>query len=202
MMWPNSPSLVNGICAAHPTTWFHGFPRAPSHMLKTGVPINNHHVESAPTVNPSLWDRQHAYAGESPEASAFHPGSLGSMRGSNNLPHSMEFISHNIFPHVGGNCMELSMSQKNVGLQLLHPRSSVYNRRGQIIPIMNSVDSPHERARSRRNESSINLADKKQYELDIDRIIRGEDKRTTVMLKNIPNKYVAPDFDSEILCSL
>ena len=86
--------------------------------------------------------------------------------------------------------MDLSMSQKNVELQLLHPRSSVYNGRGQFIPIMSSVDSPHERARSRRSEGSINQADKKQYELDIDRIIRGEDKRTTLMLKNIPNKYV------------
>lgn len=53
---------------------------------------------------------------------------------------------------------------------------------------MNSIDSPRERARSRRNEGSINQAEKKQYELDIDRIIRGEDKRTTLMLKNIPNK--------------
>ncbi|XVF02130.1 hypothetical protein REPUB_Repub04eG0149400 [Reevesia pubescens] len=189
MMWPNSPSLVNGI--SHPIAHFHGLPRAPSHLLNTGLPMNNHHVGSAPTVNPSLWDRRHAYAGESPEVSAFHPGSLGSMRGSNNLSYSMEFISHNIFPHVGGNCMDLSMSQKNVGLQLLHPRSSVYIGRGQIIPTMNSVDSPHERARSRRNEGSINQADKKQYELDIDRIIRGEDKRTTLMLKNIPNKYTS-----------
>ncbi|XWS68739.1 hypothetical protein CRYUN_Cryun04dG0117600 [Craigia yunnanensis] len=191
MMWPNSPSLVNGICAAHPTTQFRGLPRATSHMLNTGVPINNHHVGSAPTVDPSFWDRRHAYAGESPEASTYHPGSLGSMRGANNLSHSMEFVSHNIFPHVGGNCMDLSMSQKNVGLQLLHPRSSVYNGRGQFIPIMNSGDSPHERARSRRNEGSNNPADKKQYELDIDRIIRGEDKRTTLMLKNIPNKYTS-----------
>ncbi|XVE66093.1 hypothetical protein DITRI_Ditri08aG0053100 [Diplodiscus trichospermus] len=183
LMWPNSPSLVNGICAAYPTARLHDLP---THMLSTGVPIYNHRVGSAPTVNPSLWDRRHAYGGKSPEASTFHPGSLGSMRGSN----SMEFIYHNIFPHVGGNCMELSVSQKS-GLQLLHPRSPMYNRRGQIIPIMNSVGSPHERARSRRNEGSINLADKKQYELDIDHIVRGEDKRTTLMLKNIPNKYTS-----------
>lgn len=184
MLWSNSPSLANGIVAVHPPAQLHGLP---THMLNTGVPINNHHVGSAPTIYPSLWDRRHAYGGESPEASTFHPGSLGSMRGSNNLPRSVEFIPHNIFPRVGGNCMELSISQKN-GLQSLHPRSTVYNGRGQIIPIMNSIDSPRERARSRRNEGSINQAEKKQYELDIDRIIRGEDKRTTLMLKNIPNK--------------
>ncbi|KAL1184122.1 hypothetical protein V6Z11_A01G023200 [Gossypium hirsutum] len=77
------------------------------------------------------------------------------------------------------------------GLQLLHSRSPVYSGRGNIFPIMKSAGSPHEHARSRRNEGSINGADKKQYELDIERIIRGEDKRTTLMLKNIPNKYTS-----------
>lgn len=76
---------------------------------------------------------------------------------------------------------------------MLHSRSPVYNGRGNIFPITKSASSPHEHARSRRNEGSINGADKKQYELDIERIIRGEDKRTTLMLKNIPNKCVAPD---------
>ncbi|MBA0705231.1 hypothetical protein Golax_017437 [Gossypium laxum] len=76
-------------------------------------------------------------------------------------------------------------------MQLLHSRSPVYNGRGNIFPITKSAGSPHEHARSRRNEGSINGADKKQYELDIERIIRGEDKRTTLMLKNIPNKYTS-----------
>ncbi|GMJ09900.1 hypothetical protein HRI_004659200 [Hibiscus trionum] len=153
-MWPNSPPLINGIYAAHPIAQLHGLPTA--HTLNPGVPIINYHVGSAPTVNPSLWDRRHAYGGESPNT-GFHPGSLGSMR----------------------------------GLQLFHSRSSVYNGRGQSIPITRSVDSPHEHARSRRNEGSISQADKKQYELDIEPIIRGEDKRTTLMLKNIPNKYTS-----------
>ncbi|MBA0791725.1 hypothetical protein Gohar_016290 [Gossypium harknessii] len=151
MMWPNSPSMVNGIYAARPSAQLHGLPTA--HTLNTGVPVINYHVGSAPTVNPSLWDRRHAYGGESPKASSFHLGSLGSMRGSSNFPHSKELKSRNIFPYVAG--------------------------------------SPHEHARSRRNEGSINGADKKQYELDIECIIRGEDKRTTLMLKNIPNKYTS-----------
>lgn len=32
--------------------------------------------------------------------------------------------------------------------------------------------------------------DEKKYELDIDSVLRGEDCRTTLMIKNIPNKYV------------
>lgn len=53
-----------------------------------------------------------------------------------------------------------------------------------------SMDSLSERGRSRRGESSGAQADnKKQYQLDLDRIMRGEDSRTTLMIKNIPNKY-------------
>lgn len=187
MMWPNSPSFVNGVCTTPPQR-LHGLPRAPSLMPSTVLPINNHHVGSAPVVNPSLWDRRHAYAGESPDASGFHPGSLGSMRISNNSLQSMEFVSHNIFPHVGGNCMDLT---KSVGLQSHHQRSTMLPGRGQIIHMMNSIDSPNERVRSRRSEGSISQADKKQYELDIDRILRGDDNRTTLMIKNIPNKYTS-----------
>ncbi|KAH7516812.1 hypothetical protein FEM48_Zijuj10G0174400 [Ziziphus jujuba var. spinosa] len=191
MMWPNSPSFMNGICAAHPPTRLHAVPRAPSHILNSTLSMSNHHVGSAPVVNPSLWDRRHAYVGESPEASGFHPGSLGNMRISNS-PHSIEFLSHNIFPHVGGNCIDMSISSKNVGLQSHHQRCMMFPGRGQMVPLMNSFDPPNERARSRRNEGNSNPVDnKKQYELDIDRIMRGEDNRTTLMIKNIPNKYTS-----------
>lgn len=61
-----------------------------------------------------------------------------------------------------------------------------------MIPIMNSFDSPNERTRSRRNDGNSNQIDnKKQYELDLDRILRGDDNRTTLMIKNIPNKYTS-----------
>lgn len=187
MMWPNSPSYVNGISAAHTPQRMHGLPRAPSHMLNSAMPINNHHVGSAPGAN-SIWDRRQAYAGESPEASGFHPGSLGNMRIPNNSPHSLEF-AHNMFPHVGGHSMDLSIPHKNVGLQAHHQRCMMFPGRGQMVPVMNSFDQPTERPRSRRNESSSNQVDnKKQYELDIDRIMRGDDNRTTLMIKNIPNK--------------
>ncbi|KAL5733858.1 hypothetical protein ACOSP7_031719 [Xanthoceras sorbifolium] len=190
MMWPNSPSML-GIGNAFSPARLPGLPRAPSHMVNTVLPIGNHHVGSAPTVDPSLWDRRHAYAAESPEASGFHPGSLGSMRVSSNSLHSMDFVSHNIFPHVGGNCMDVPIPSKNVGFQTHHQRSMMLAGRSQMIPMMNSFDPPNERARSRRNEGGVNQADKKLYELDVDRILRGEDNRTTLMIKNIPNKYTS-----------
>ncbi|XP_055810522.1 protein MEI2-like 4 isoform X3 [Solanum dulcamara] len=193
MMWPNSPTFVGGVCASRPQQ-LQSVPRAPPHMLNALVPINNHHVGSAPSVNPSLslWDRRHAYAGESPDASGFHPGSLGSMRISGNSPHPLEFIPHNVFSRTGGSCIDLPMSSSNVGLHSHQQRSLMFPGRGQIIPMINSFDSPNERMRSRRNEGNSSQTDnKKQFELDIERIARGDDKRTTLMIKNIPNKYTS-----------
>ncbi|KAK4357688.1 hypothetical protein RND71_023298 [Anisodus tanguticus] len=193
MIWPNSPTFVGGVCATRPQQ-LHAVPRAPSHMLNTLVPINNHHVGSAPSVNASLslWDRRHAYAGESPDASGFHPGSLGSMRISGNSPHTLEFIPHNIYSRTGGSCIDLPMSSSNVGLHSHQQRSLMFPGRGQIIPKANSFDSPNERMRSRRNEANSSQTDnKKQFELDVERIVRGDDKRTTLMIKNIPNKYTS-----------
>ncbi|XP_076925021.1 protein MEI2-like 4 [Bidens hawaiensis] len=166
MIWPNSPSLMNGIGNAH---------RAPSsHMANAFMHINNHHVGSAPSVNPSIWDRRHSY--ESLETSSvFHPGSLGNMR----VP--LDFVSHNIVPPR----MELPVPSKSV----THHQNSVMfpSRGGQMMA--SSFDSPSDRARNRRNENQAD--NKKQFELDLDRIMRGEDRRTTLMIKNIPNKYTS-----------
>jgi hypothetical protein len=47
-----------------------------------------------------------------------------------------------------------------------------------------------DRGRNRRVDSSVFQADsKKQYQLDLEKIRKGEDTRTTLMIKNIPNKY-------------
>lgn len=192
VLWPNSPSFVNGIGAAHPSQ-LHAVPRAPSHMLNQLLPLNNHHVGSAPSVNHSLWDRRASYAGESPDAaSVFHPGSLGNMRISGNSPHPLEFVPHNIFPRPGGNGMDVQIPSKNIGLHPHHQRCMIFPARGQMLPMMSSFDSPNERTRNRRSDCNSSQPDnKKQFELDLERILRGDDKRTTLMIKNIPNKYTS-----------
>lgn len=84
--------------------------------------------------------------------------------------------------------MDFSSGPKNVGFQSHH---QMYQGRGQMVPPSSSYEAPNEIMRTRRNEGGSNPGDnKKQYELDIDRIMRGEDNRTTLMIKNIPNKYV------------
>lgn len=187
MVWPSSPSYLNGL---HPNRVPHisGFPRVPTLMMNPGSPVN-HHVGSAPAVNPSIWDRQHAFTGESPDASSFQLGSLGSVGFPGRSPsHPMEIASHNIFPHVGG--MDITKSN---GIPSPQQMGHLFPGRNPMVSMPSSFDSPNERVRNfsyRRNESNSNHADKKQYELDVDRIMRGDDNRTTLMIKNIPNKYV------------
>ncbi|KAI4383634.1 hypothetical protein MLD38_009446 [Melastoma candidum] len=188
MMWQNSPTFVNGICPPPPR--MQGLLTGPGQLMHKILPTNNLHVGSAPTVNHMPWERK-TYATESTEASGFHPGSLGNARSSENSMQSMEFIHAGIFPHMNGNSMDLSMAPKIMAAQPPQ-RGIIFPGRGQIQPVSNSFDFPNERFRSRRSDGSANQTDnKKQFELDIDRIVRGEDKRTTLMIKNIPNKYTS-----------
>ncbi|PWA87530.1 protein MEI2-like 2 [Artemisia annua] len=54
------------------------------------------------------------------------------------------------------------------------------------------AESMSERGRNRRIDQNGSQTDsKKQFQLDIDKITSGEDTRTTLMIKNIPNKYTA-----------
>ncbi|CAJ1838089.1 unnamed protein product [Sphenostylis stenocarpa] len=172
MMWSNSPSYFDGVCAAPTLPRLHGLPRSPSHMMTTVLPINSHqHMPSAP-----FWDRRHTYAGES----------LGNMQFSGDTTtHCVDFVSYNFFPHFGGNCVDFRILPKNLGLHFHNPKDLTFPGRNHMIT---SFETHKQRTRNRRNEGVSNLADKKQYELDIDRIKRGEDDRTTLMIKNIPNK--------------
>ncbi|KAI3727106.1 hypothetical protein L1987_66915 [Smallanthus sonchifolius] len=59
-------------------------------------------------------------------------------------------------------------------------------------PKKSSFSRPKGRARRTshgRHETVSCQTDEKQFELDIERVLRGEDSRTTLMIKNIPNKY-------------
>ncbi|XP_021905539.1 protein MEI2-like 1 isoform X2 [Carica papaya] len=191
MIWPHSPSVVNGV-HGHRIPHIAAFPRAPSVIVNAASPVH-HHIGSAPAVNPPFWDRRHAYTAESPETSSFHLGSHGSVAFPSSSPsHPMEIASHNIFSHISGNRVDITNS--NAVLRSPQQMCHLFPGRNPLISMPASFDSPNERVRSlshRRNESNANNADKKQYELDIDRILLGEDSRTTLMIKNIPNKYTS-----------
>ncbi|KAI7754854.1 hypothetical protein M8C21_020857 [Ambrosia artemisiifolia] len=55
-----------------------------------------------------------------------------------------------------------------------------------------NLDSMSERSRNHHIDQNVNQMDnKKQFQLDLDKIVKAEDTRTTLMIKNIPNKYTS-----------
>jgi len=185
MLWQKTPSFVNG--AGSPCLpQIPSFPRTPPHVLRASH--IDHQVGSAPVVTASPWERQHSYLGESPDGSGFRLGSVGSP-GFHGSWQMHPPASHNIFSHVSGNGTELT---SNTGQG--SPKQLSHVLPGRLpMNLVSKFDSSNERMRNlypRRNEPNTNNnADKKQYELDLGRILRGDDSRTTLMIKNIPNKY-------------
>ncbi|XP_058757243.1 protein MEI2-like 1 [Vicia villosa] len=187
VVWQKTPSFVNGACAPG-LPQMPSFARSPAHVLRASHV--DHHVGSAPVVTGSPWERQHSYLGESPDAPGFRLGSLGNA----GFPGSWQLhppdLSSNMFSHVRGNVNDLTSS---VGQGSPKQLSHVFPGRLPMTS-MSKFDSTNERMRNlyhRRSEANNNHADKKQFELDLGRILRGEDNRTTLMIKNIPNKYTS-----------
>ena len=191
MMWPNSPSHINSIPTQRPPVTV--FSRAPPIMVNMASSPVHHHIGSAPVLNSPFWDRRQAYAAESLESPGFHIGSHGGMGFPGSSPsRPMEIGSHKSFSHVVGNRMDVN--SPNAVLRSPQQLSHLFPGRSPMASMPGSYDSPNERYRNlshRRSESSSSNADKKLYELDVDRILRGDDNRTTLMVKNIPNKYTS-----------
>ncbi|CAA6663986.1 unnamed protein product [Spirodela intermedia] len=89
-------------------------------------------------------------------------------------PHGLELPSHAVFPHVG------------------LPSPHMFHVSRSSMASSSVETAAGDRGRSRRGDAASSQPEnKKQYELDIERIVRGEDPRTTLMIKNIPNKYTS-----------
>ncbi|KAJ4897468.1 Protein MEI2-like 1 [Raphanus sativus] len=191
MMWPNSPSHISSIPSQRPPVTV--FSRAPPVMVNMASSPVHHHIGSAPVLNSPFWDRRQAYVAESLEPPGIHIGSHGSMGFPGSSPsHPMEIGSHKSFSHIARNRMDVNA--QNAVLRSPQQLSHLFPGRNPMVSMPGSFDSPSERYRNlshRRSESSSSHADKKLYELDVERILRGDDGRTTLMLKNIPNKYTS-----------
>ncbi|XP_047310430.1 protein MEI2-like 4 [Impatiens glandulifera] len=178
MMWSNSPSVINGTHAVRPP-WFNALPRAPHMMMSSVLSMNNNHN----------------HVGSTPSVSGFNLGSVGNMRiMSAKSPHHLRLASQNMFPHVVGNSIDAAGLKSHLHHHHQPQRCFMFPGRAspQMVPMASSFESPNERIRSRRSEGSSNQIDnKKLFDLDIDRIFQGEDNRTTLMIKNIPNKYTS-----------
>ncbi|KMZ57106.1 Protein MEI2-like 4 [Zostera marina] len=192
LMWLNSPPSTSNTIT-HPPQ-LHGISSAHSNILNGVLPLHHHHVGSAPTYNLSILDKHHVYNEDWTNRTIFQPGSLGTTGfSSSSMQHPLEYISSNMITQVGRQCNVTSISSSSVGLSSHQPKyRRFHGGRNSMIPIPTVIDSIVDRTRSQKKYTSSNQTiNKKRYGLDIDRIIHGEDSRTTLMIKNIPNKYTS-----------
>eukprot|EP00250_Pteridium_aquilinum_P018523 c24119_g1_i1 orf=729-3338(+) len=154
---------------------------------------NHHHVGSAPVTAFPILDNHQAYYRE-PFDVASASGSLGAALGFGGR-HSMEFsTSSSLSGLTSGTLLGNGLADPGV---CPTPLSIARQHKGDLFsktmrdPLMTQSEWVMERGRSRKTDNAVTHHDKKQYELDIQRIMRGEDSRTTLMIKNIPNKYTS-----------
>ncbi|KAF4373220.1 protein MEI2-like 2 [Cannabis sativa] len=166
-----------------------GFPYTSRHGSLIGS--SHHHVGSAPSGVP--FERHFGFFPESPESSFMNPVGFGGVGLNRNNGNYMVNVGGRTALSAGvglpGNITETG--SPNFRLLSLPKPSSVFIGNGSYVGSpSNNGEGLVERSRSRRVENG-NLDNKKQYQLDLDKIVNGEDARTTLMIKNIPNKYTS-----------
>ncbi|KAJ1437005.1 RNA-binding domain superfamily [Sesbania bispinosa] len=149
------------------------------------------HVGSAPSGLP--FERHFGFLPESPDTSFMNNVSYGGM----GLGHN----DGNYMVNVGGSVntgISIPRNMPDNGSSNFRMRSSP-----RLSPVFlgngpypgfppTAMESLTDRARSRWMENNGSQVDnKKQFQLDLDKIKSGEDTRTTLMIKNIPNKYTS-----------
>nr|XP_012567615.1 protein MEI2-like 2 isoform X3 [Cicer arietinum] len=152
---------------------------------------HHHHVGSAPSGLPL--ERNFRYFPESPDASLMSPVGFG------NLNHSdgnfmMNMGSHPSVGHgIGLSATTSEIGSPNFRMMSLPGHGSLFLGNSLYAgPGVTNLDGLGERGRIRRPDNNVNqIESKKLYQLDLDKIIGGEDTRTTLMIKNIPNKYTS-----------
>ncbi|CAI9782123.1 unnamed protein product [Fraxinus pennsylvanica] len=143
---------------------------------------NNHNVGSAPSGIP--FEQHSGFYQESPEASFI-------TRNEWNFRVNMDARGAMNAGSVSGNRLEAGSS--GFGM-MSSPRLSPMFLDNGNFPGLAAIDLevPAERGRSGLVVNNGNQIDNwNQFQLDLDKIRSGEDTRTTLMIKNIPNKYTA-----------
>eukprot|EP00250_Pteridium_aquilinum_P017246 c23527_g1_i2 orf=613-3420(-) len=193
--WSNPPPVSHNFNpVGHGQSQPFGYSGNHLRFASNGLPSPRHHVGSAPSGDPSFLERQFAYLRESPETSFFNPGSVAAMSIPGSTGTRMMSLggAHSLNTgSLGTNGLFEAGSSPSLGMISPHRRNHMFQTSGLMMGGYFDMLSA-DRARIRRTDSSVSQADnKKQYQLDIERILRGEDIRTTLMIKNIPNKYTS-----------
>lgn len=154
----------------------------------------HHLVGSAPSGIPL--ERRFGYFPESPDSSFISPVGHGSMGIGQNEGSMLMNMSSRARPIIPGISLSGNISESGSpgGFRMVSPRlghtflgSAPYPGSGST-----GMEGFFERNRGRRvDNNGSQLDSKKLYQLDLEKIISGEDNRTTLMIKNIPNKYTS-----------
>ncbi|KAG6554691.1 hypothetical protein Mapa_003709 [Marchantia paleacea] len=194
LIWPSSSVGLSFNHGGQSQPQSHAFSGTHGHLVNQAVLSHRgHHVGSAPG-EPSVMDRRHAYLGESPDSSSIIRGmGMGGSSGTHAI--NITGGGHgliNLAAGMGSNGGLEHSAASPIGVLSPQHRPRMFPSGSLPGSVSASMDGLSDRGRSRRGESSGAQADnKKQYLLDLDRILRGEDSRTTLMIKNIPNKYTS-----------
>ncbi|GLJ44646.1 hypothetical protein SUGI_0938470 [Cryptomeria japonica] len=160
--------------------------------LSSSMTSRHYHVGSAPSSEPSL-ERHFGYITESPDLSFVSPSSLGTMSCTTGSP-VMGFGGHGVVNAGVAGMTSNGSTECGSPIGVLSPqrKGRMFTGAGLTGTMANFGEGLNDRGRSRRGDSSTNQTDnKKQYQLDLEKIMHGEDTRTTIMIKNIPNKYTS-----------
>ncbi|XP_078174279.1 MEI2-like protein 5 isoform X1 [Carex rostrata] len=145
-----------------------------------GAQHNHHHVGSAPPGMP--FETHIGFLPESPDTS-YLPPKFGSIGPGRNNGMMMNLGS----PYDGSSPkFRIVPPQHRLGPTLFG--SSPFGAPMMPVGLEALIDRA---ARMRRIESPSQVESRKQYQLDLEKIISGDDPRTTLMIKNIPNKYTS-----------
>ncbi|XP_021295165.1 protein MEI2-like 5 isoform X1 [Herrania umbratica] len=175
----------------------HGFPYSGGQGSFSGLSQrhhhHHHHIGSAPSGVPL--ERHFGFFPESSDTSFMSSAAFGGMGvGHNDGGFMVNMGSHATISSGISIPRNVSENGSSSMRMMSSPRlSPVFLGNGPypgLVP--NGMEGLTERGRSRRVENNGNqLENKKQFQLDLDKIISGEDTRTTLMIKNIPNKYTS-----------
>ncbi|KAM7261957.1 hypothetical protein ACFE04_021034 [Oxalis oulophora] len=148
-----------------------------------GSSHHHHHVGSAPSGVPL--DRHFGYFPESPETSFLNQSAFGGV----GLNHNNGNYMMHAPSHIG---VQGNINENGSPSYRMLPRHTPMFLGNGFLPGPGSFEGLTERGRTRRVENGGNQIDsKKQYQLDLEKIMSGDDTRTTLMIKNIPNKYTS-----------
>jgi len=158
------------------------------------IPLHNYHAGSAPSGNRSI-ESQLGYLTESPTSSFVYPRACGAMSlSSTGESHLINSGMHGVLNGCSALAthVNLESGSRSFGAMSSQSRVNMFAECGFLGSISSNGEDLNEQGRSGSGGNYVNQAEnKKQYQLDVDKISRGEDTRTTLMIKNIPNKYTS-----------